>query len=91
MKHLTGECEGEDEVSTLQEIIEKHKEFNKKTHLFFIDFEKAFDKVNRNKLWKIVEEKQYPKHLYGKIQNLYKIIMDWKKEYKKKNLVNTHC
>jgi hypothetical protein len=37
-------------------VFEIRREFNLQKHVAFIDFEKAFDKVNRNKLWAIVEE-----------------------------------
>ena len=38
-----------DNVFTFQQIFEKIREFNFQTHVAFIDFEKAFDRVNRNK------------------------------------------
>jgi hypothetical protein len=44
-----------DAVTTLIQIIKKRREFNKETHISFIDFEKAFDNVNRRILWNIKE------------------------------------
>jgi sorting nexin-29 len=52
-----------DAVFTLKQIIEKRREFNKETHIAFIDFEKAFDNVNRRILWNIMEKERIPKTL----------------------------
>jgi hypothetical protein len=57
-----------DNIFILQ-VTEKRREFNLQTHVAFIDFEKAFDKVNRNKLWTITEEQGYPQHLIRVIQS----------------------
>jgi sorting nexin-29 len=43
-----------DSYFSLKLITEKHREFNIKTHLAFIDFEKPYDKVNRNTLLDIL-------------------------------------
>jgi hypothetical protein len=51
-------------------IIEKRREFNKETHRAFIDFEKAFDNVNRRVLWNIMEKRGFPRHLTGAIGSL---------------------
>lgn len=61
-----------DNVFTIKQIIEKRREFNQETHLAFVDFEKAFDRVNRNKLWEIMTRKGYPLHLIESIKCLYK-------------------
>lgn len=42
-----------DNVFTIKQIIEKRREYNLETHIAFIDIIKAFDKVNRSKLWEI--------------------------------------
>ena len=39
-----------DKVFTIKQTIEKRREFNLEIHIAFLDLEKAFDKVNRNKL-----------------------------------------
>lgn len=57
-------------IFTMTQLIEKRKEHNLPTFLAFIDYEKAFDKVNRNKLWNIMI-KSYPQHLVRAIQSLY--------------------
>jgi hypothetical protein len=36
----------------------------------FIDYEKAFDRVDRNKLWAILHNKAYPQHLINTIKVL---------------------
>jgi hypothetical protein len=41
------------------------------TYLLFIDYEKAFEKINRNKLWAILHVKGYPQHLINTIKVLY--------------------
>ena len=44
-------------------IIEKAREFQKNIHLCFINYAKAFDCVDHNKLWKILKEIGIPDHL----------------------------
>jgi len=45
------------------QIIEKHGEFNIPTYTAFIDFKKAFDSVDRDKLWTIMSSKGISTHL----------------------------
>ena len=52
-------------------IIEKAREFQKNTYLCFIDYAKAFDCVDNNKQWKILEEMGIPDHLTCLLRNLY--------------------
>lgn len=49
-----------DSIFTLKQLFEKRREFNLETHVAFIDFEKAFDRVDREKLWKIMDYMGYP-------------------------------
>ena len=49
--------------------MEKAKEFQK--NICFIDYAKAFDCVDHNKLWKILEEMRIPDHLTCLLRNLY--------------------
>jgi len=44
-------------------IIEKAREFQKNIYFCFIDYAKAFDCVDHNKLWKILKEMGIPDHL----------------------------
>ena len=52
-------------------IIEKAREFQKNIYFCFIDYAKAFDCVNHNKLWKILQEMGIPDHLICLLRNLY--------------------
>ena len=50
---------------------EKATEFQKKIYFCFIDYAKAFDCVDHNKLWKIMKEMGIPDHLTCLLRNLY--------------------
>ena len=52
-------------------IIEKAREFQKNIYSCFIDYAKAFDCVDHNKLWKILKEMGIPNHLTFPLRNLY--------------------
>ena len=52
-------------------IIEKEREFQKNIYFCFIDYAKAFDRVDHNKLWKILKEMEIPDHLSCFLRNLY--------------------
>jgi TusA-related sulfurtransferase len=56
----------------LKIITEKHRVFNTETHFEFIDYKKAFDKVNRNKLIEILTEDNIPNKLITAIYEIYK-------------------
>ena len=47
------------------------REFQKSIYFHFIDYAKAFDYVDHNKLWKILEEMGIPCHLTCLLRNLY--------------------
>ena len=49
----------------------KARKFQKHIHFCFIDYAKAFDCVNHNKLWKILKEMGIPDHLTCLLRNLY--------------------
>ena len=51
--------------------MEKAREFQKNTYFCFIDYTKAFDCVDDNKLWKILKEMGIPDHLTCLLRNLY--------------------
>ena len=58
-----------DQMANICWIIEKAREFQK--HICFIDYAKAFDCVDNNKLWKILKEMGIPDHLTHLLRNLY--------------------
>ena len=49
-----------DQIANIRWIIEKAREFQKNIHFCFIDYAKAFDGVDHNKLWKILKEMGIP-------------------------------
>ena len=51
--------------------MEKAREFQKNIYFCFIDYAKAFDCVDHNKLWKILKEMGIPDHLICLLRNLY--------------------
>jgi len=51
--------------------LKKHREFNIPTYIKFIDFKKAFDSVDRDKLWTIMLSKGIPTDLVTIIQKMY--------------------
>ena len=59
-----------DQIANIRWIIEKAREFQKNIYLCFIDYTKAFDCVDRNKLWKILQEMGLPDHLTCLLTNL---------------------
>ena len=59
-----------DQIANICWIIEKAREFQKNIHFCFIDYAKAFDCVDHNKLWKILQEKRIPDHLTCLLRNL---------------------
>ena len=52
-----------DQVASICWIIEKAREFQKNIYLCFIDYTKAIDCVDHNKLWKIFQQMGIPNHL----------------------------
>ena len=60
-----------DEITRIHWIIEKAREFQKNIYYCFIDFTKALDCVDHNKLWKILKEMGISDHLICLLRNLY--------------------
>ena len=60
-----------DQIANIRWIMEKAREFQKNIHFCFIDYAKAFDCVDPNKLWKILKEMGIPDHLTRLLRNLY--------------------
>ena len=60
-----------DQVANIRWIIEKAREFQKNIYFSFIDYAKAFDCVDHNKLWEILQEMGIPDHLTCLLRSLY--------------------
>ena len=60
-----------DQIANICCITEKAREFQKSIYFCFIDYAKAFDCVDHNKLWKILKEVGIPDHLTCLLRNLY--------------------
>ena len=60
-----------DQIDNICWIMEKAWEFQKNIYFCFIDYGKAFDCVDHNKLWKILKEMGIPDHLTSLLRNLY--------------------
>uniref|UniRef100_A0A4W2F1Z7 Reverse transcriptase domain-containing protein n=1 Tax=Bos indicus x Bos taurus TaxID=30522 RepID=A0A4W2F1Z7_BOBOX len=60
-----------DQTANIRWIMEKGREFQKNIYFCFIDYAKAFDCVDHNKLWKILKDMGIPDHLTCLLRNLY--------------------
>ena len=58
-------------IHVKNKLIEKAREFQENIYFCFIDYAKAFDCVDHNKLWKILKEMGIPDHLTCLLRNLY--------------------
>ena len=75
------------QIANIHCIIEKAREFQRNIYLCFIDYAKAFDCVDHNKLWEILQEMGILDHLTCLLRNLYvgqeatvitgHVTMDW--------------
>ena len=59
------------QIANIHWIIEKAREFQKNIYFCSIDYAKAFDCVDHNKLWKILKQMGIPDHLTCLLKNLY--------------------
>ena len=60
-----------DQIASIRWIIEKAREFQKNIYFCFTDYAKAFDCVDHNKLWEILQEMGIRDHLTCVLRNLY--------------------
>ena len=60
-----------DQIASICWIMEKAREFQKNIYFCFIDYAKAFDFVDHNKLWRILKEMGIPDHLTCLLRDLY--------------------
>ena len=63
--------ETRNQIANIHWIIEKAREVQKNIYFCFINYAKAFDCVDHNKLWKILQEMGMPDHLTCLLRNLY--------------------
>ena len=63
--------ETRDQIANIRWMIEEAREFQKNIYFCFIDYAKAFDCVDHNKLWKTQREMGIPDHLTCLLRNLY--------------------
>ena len=81
MKHELPDVQGRfrkgrgnrDQIDDIHWIIKKAREFQKNIYFCFIDYAKAFDCVDHNKLWKILEGMKIPDHLTCLLRNLFAV------------------
>ena len=59
------------QIANIHWIIQKARALQKNIYLCFIDYTKAFDCMDHNKLWKILKERGIPDHLTCLLRNLY--------------------
>ena len=60
-----------DQIANIRWIMGKAREFQKSIYFCFIDYAKAFDCVDHNKMWKILQEMGIPDHVTCILRNLY--------------------
>ena len=73
-----------DQIANICWLIKKAREFQKNIYFCFIDYAKAFDYMDHNKLWKILQEMGIPDHLTCLLRHLYAgleatVILTWNK------------
>ena len=64
-------AEEPDQIVNISQITEKARQFQKNIYFCFIDYAKAFDCVDHNKLWKILQKMGLPDHLTCLLRSLY--------------------
>ena len=60
-----------DQIANIHWIIKRAREFQEKVYFCFIDYDKAFDYVDHNKMWKILKKMGIPDHVTRLLRNLY--------------------
>jgi len=60
-----------DQIANILRIMKKAREWQKNIYFCFTDYAKAFESVDHNKLWKILQEVGIPDHLTCLLRNLY--------------------
>ena len=62
-----------DQIANIHWLIEKAREFQKNIYFYFIDYAKAFDCEDHNKLWKFLKEMGISDHLTCLLRHLYAV------------------
>ncbi|VDP09209.1 unnamed protein product, partial [Schistosoma margrebowiei] len=63
-----------DQTATLRIIVEQPIEWNSSLYTNFIDYEKAFDSVDRRTLWKLLRHCGVPEKIFSIIRNSYDVL-----------------
>ncbi len=58
-------------INSLTNIIETQKQMKKSTFILFVDFNKAFDKINRESLWSKLKQMGVPENMVNSLQCIY--------------------
>ena len=72
--HQAGFCQGRgciDQIATLRIIVEQSLEFDSSLYINFVDYEKAFDSLDRDTLWKLLQHYGIPEKIITLIRNTY--------------------
>ena len=70
-KLVLEKAETRDQIAHIRWIVGKAREFQKNIYFSFIEYAKAFDCVDHNKLWKILQEMELWDHVTCLLRNLY--------------------
>ena len=65
-----------DQIANIRWIIEIAREFQKNIYFYFIDYAKAFDCVDHNKLWKILKKMGIADHLIAELSKITQLTSD---------------
>ena len=71
LKQVLEKAEETGQIANIRWIMKKQKSSRKNIYFCFIDYVKAFDCVDHNKLWEILKEMGIPDHLTCLLRNLY--------------------
>lgn len=61
-----------DQSNTLRLIVEQSNEFQAPLYITFVDFEKAFDSINREQIWGVLRKRGIPQKIIGLLRELYR-------------------
>jgi uncharacterized alpha-E superfamily protein len=76
-------------IFIMEQLIQERREFNLPTYILFIDYEKAFDRVPRRKLWNVLKNKGFPHHIVKTVQSLVLIYISIRKKITREHWLAT--